>query len=125
MSGVGGKEKPYEVELKNGNDKPVDLLINKGDYVQFNSKDGRDHQVIQGLATNTEHGDTAPDANEHSADAGSRPAADVLDSGIIKPDEGYLLQFNKIGKYAFHDNYDHAYTITVIVYDPSKNPKAQ
>ncbi len=110
----------YEVQLIRGTKEPVDLLLKTGDYVQFNSKDGGEHQIIQGKNTNTEHGDTAPATNDH-AEAGDRPEkAKALDSGIIKPDEGYLIQFNNTGKYEFHDNYDHDYTITVIVYDPNK-----
>ena len=115
----GTKENPFQVALKKDNKDPVDLLIKTGDYVQFNSKDGGEHQIIQGKPT-TEHGNTSPANNEH-IESDSRPEqSKALDSGIIKPDEGYLLQFNKTGKYEFHDNYSHEYTITIIAYDPNK-----
>ncbi len=116
----------YEVQLIKGTKAPVDLLLKTGDYVQFNSKDDGEHQIIQGRNTNTEHGDTSPANNEHIEDGESRPEkAKVLDSGIIKGDEGYLLQFNSTGKFEFHDNYDHDYTITVIVYDPNGKTKLE
>lgn len=97
----------YEVALKKGIKEPIDLLISTGDYIQFNSKDGREHQIIQGASTKTEHG-------------GDPHVPSPLDSGVIKADEGYLLQFNNIGKFEFHDNYDHNITITIIAYDPNK-----
>jgi plastocyanin len=103
----GTKENPYNIDLKKENKDPIDLLIKTGEYVQFNSKDGGEHQIIQGASTNTEHGATLH-------------VPSPLDSGVIKADEGYLLQFSKTGKYEFHDNYDHKYTITIIAYDPNK-----
>lgn len=116
----------YEVQLKKVNKEPIDLVLKTGDYVQFNSKDDGEHQIIQGLATNTEHGESSPGQNEHAEANGSRPEkTKALDSGVIKADEGFLLQFNTQGKYEFHDNYDHDYTITVIVYDPNGKTKIE
>lgn len=89
------------VALKKSNNQPIDLLIKAGEYVQFNSADGEQHQVVQGHNSNTTHGEN------------------MLDSGVFDGDEGYKIQFTKIGKYEFHDNNDHDYTITVIVYDPN------
>lgn len=90
----------YEIELKKENKDPIDLLIKKDEYVQFNSKDGGQHQIVQGGHDNTEH------------------AQQSLDSTVFSGDEGYLVQFKKTGKYEFHDNYDHDYTMTIIVYEP-------
>lgn len=95
----------YEVQLRKENKDPIDLLIKKGESVQFNSKDGGQHQIVQGGHGNTTHGTSS------------------LDSGVFNNDEGYLLEFKETGKYDFHDNYDHDYTITVIVYDPDKKPE--
>lgn len=116
----------YEIQLKKSNKEPIDLVIKIGDYVQFNSKDGGEHQIIQGLATNTEHGDTSPSGNDHAEAGDSRPAKEkALDSGVLKGDEGFLLQFNTQGKYEFHDNYDHDYTISILVYNPNAPQKIQ
>ncbi len=119
-STLGTKENPHVVSLTKDQSKPVDLLINVGDYVQFNSKDGGEHQIIQGKPT-ADHGhDEYADA-VHGEEHGKTDSP--LDSGVIKSDEGYLLQFNNIGKFEFHDNYNHDSEITVIVYD--KNKKAE
>ncbi|MES2876676.1 MAG: hypothetical protein V4678_04380 [Patescibacteria group bacterium] len=116
-STLGSKENPHQVSLTKDQTKPVDLLINVGDYVQFNSKDGSEHQIIQGKPT-ADHGhDEYADA-VHGEEHGATDSP--LDSGIIKADEGYLVQFKEIGKLEFHDNYNHDYAITVIVYDKDK-----
>jgi plastocyanin len=114
---LGTKQNPYQVSLTKDGEEPIDLLINVGDYVQFNSKDGGEHQVIQGKPT-ADHGhDEYADAI-HGEEHGKTDSP--LDSGVIKADEGYLLQFKNVGKYEFHDNYNHHYAITVIVYDKDK-----
>lgn len=114
---LGTKNNPNEVDLTRYREEPIDLLINTGEYVQFNSKDGGEHQVIQGKPT-VEHGhDELSDAT-NGEDHGT--VKSPLDSGIIKANEGYLVQFNNIGKYEFHDNYNHHYAITIIVYDKNK-----
>ncbi len=114
---LGTKENPHIVSLTKDQTKPVDLLINVGDYVQFNSKDGSEHQIIQGKPT-ADHGhDEYADA-VHGEAHGATDSP--LDSGVIQADEGYLVQFNTIGKLEFHDNYNHDYAITVIVYDKDK-----
>ncbi len=104
---IGTKSNPHLVPLTKDNKKPIDVLLKTGEYVQFNSRDGGDHQIIQGIASNTNHG------------AASGHAASSLDSGVIKSDEGYLLQFNDVGKFEFHDRFFHDYTISIIVYDPN------
>jgi plastocyanin len=116
-SSLGSKQNPHQVSLTKDQTKPVDLLIDVGDYVQFNSKDGGEHQIIQGKPT-ADHGhDEYADAvhgEEHGA------ADSPLDSGVFKADEGYIVQFNDVGKYEFHDNYNHDYEISIIVYDKDK-----
>lgn len=114
---VGTKENPHMVSLTKDQTKPVDLLINIGDYVQFNSKDGSEHQIIQGKPTQ-DHGHASGTDALHEEEHGE--ASSPLDSGPFQSDEGYRVQFNELGKYDFHDNYNHDYTITVIVYDKDK-----
>lgn len=115
---LGSKENPHVVSLTKDQTEPVDLLINVGDYVQFNSKDGSEHQIIQGKPT-ADHGhDEYADA-VHGEAHGATDSP--LDSGIFKADEGYLLQLKNVGKYEFHDNFNHDYAISVIVYDKSKS----
>lgn len=94
----------HNVDLRKDNNQPIDLLVNTGEYVQFNSKDGGKHQIVAGGHTGGDHGGHGQ-----------------VDSGVFNDDQGYLLQFKEIGKFDFHDNLDRDYTITVIVYDPSKS----
>lgn len=108
-SPLGTKENPHEVALTSDNQEPIDLVVKTGEYVQFNSKDGKEHQIVNG-SSSEQHGATS------TGHEGSE-----LSTGIIKSDEGYLLQFNEVGKFDFHDNYNHHYTISVLVYDPSKS----
>lgn len=115
---LGSMENPHLVSLTKDQTEPVDLLINVGDYVQFNSKDGGEHQLIQGKPT-ADHGHDEYANAVHGEAHGTVTSA--LDSGVIKADEGYLLQFKNVGKYDFHDNYNHNYSITVIVYDKNKS----
>ena len=115
---LGSKENPHQVSLTGTQTEPIDLLVDVGDYVQFNSRDGREHQVIQGKPT-ADHGhDEYADAVHGEAHG---LADSPLDSGIIKADEGYLVQFTTVGKFDFHDNYNHDYAITVISYDKDKS----
>lgn len=122
---LGSKENPHEIALTESQKEPIDILINVGDYVQFNSKDGGEHQIIQGKPT-VEHGhDTGVDAGHDETGAAEEGESHgvttaPLDSGVFKADEGYSLQFKNVGKYEFHDNYNHEYAITVIVYDKDK-----
>ncbi len=94
----------HNVDVHRDNDQPIDLLVNKGEYVQFNSKDGGNHQIVLGG-----HG------SDHHGGEGQ------IDSGVFKAEEGYRVQFKESGKFNFHDNLDRDYTITIIVYDPSKS----
>ena len=114
---VGSKQNPHQVSLTKSQEAPIDLLIDVGDYVQFNSKDGGEHQIIQGKPT-ADHGhDEYADAVHGEAHG---TAVSPLDSGIFEADEGYLVQFNDVGKFDFHDNFNHHYAITVIVYDKDR-----
>lgn len=101
-----GDKTVHTVDIKKENNQPIDLLIKKGEFVQFNSKDGGEHQIVQGEHSSELHGGNG-----------------LIDSGVFKGDEGYLLEFKEIGKFNFHDNLDRDYSITVIVYDPSQSPE--
>lgn len=119
-STLGSRQNPHKVKLTKSETDPVDLLINVGDYVQFDSDDAKEHQIIQGKPTE-DHGHDALSDATHGEEHGitNKP----LDSGIIKADEGYLVQFKNVGKFEFHDNFNHDYAITVIVYDKDKKLK--
>ncbi len=95
----------HHVALTEKGADPADLLIEVGEYVQFDSKDGRIHDIASGA------GDGYDEHHDHTATG--------LESGDFKPDEGYLVQFKKIGSYYFHDHLHPTLTISVAVYQPS------
>lgn len=86
--------------LKNKAD-PEIVLAKTGDYVQFNAKDGKEHNLSQGS------GNAATDDHAHN-EVG-------LESGVFKSDEAYKIQFKKVGIYSFHDHNNPDTYIRVIV----------
>ncbi len=94
----------HHVALNSSGADPTDLLIKKGEYVEFDSKDGKIHDIASGV------GDGDAEHHDHTATG--------VESGDFKADEGYLVQFNKIGSFYFHDHLHPALTISVAVYEP-------
>ncbi len=95
----------HHVALTDKGADPADLLITVGEYVEFDSKDGKVHDIAIGA------GDGDGEHHDHTATG--------LESGDFKADEGYRVQFNKIGSYYFHDHRRPSLTISVAVYQPS------
>lgn len=90
-----------------GNKADPDIVLAKvGDYVQFNSKDGKEHNLAQGS------GNAVDESHAHNQTG--------PDSGKFKRDEAYKVQFKKVGIYAFHDHYNPDLYIRVIVDDKKK-----
>ncbi len=85
---------------------PEIVLAKVGDYVQFNAKDGKEHNLSQGSGN-------AVDENHAHAEKG-------LESGVFKGDEAYKIQFKKVGIYAFHDHFNPNTYIRVIVDDKNE-----
>ena len=100
-------------ETKTKNIHMVDLLSNRaepdivsaktGDFVQFNSMDGKEHNLSQGSGN-------AVDEN-HSHDKTG------MESGVFKSDEAYKIQFKKSGIYSFHDHFNPDVYIRLVVKD--------
>ena len=82
---------------------PEIVLARVGDYVQFNSRDGKNHDLEQGS------GNAIDESHDHKEFA--------LGSGNFTKDEAYKVQFKKVGIYAFHDHYNPDIYIRVIVDD--------
>lgn len=97
------------VNLYSDHADPNAIDIKVGEYVQFDSKDGKNHVVAQGK------GNDYGNDHEHSADG--------LESPEFGPDEGYKVNFKKTGTYFFHDHENPNDFITVIVYDPANPAK--
>jgi plastocyanin len=86
--------------------KLVFLRLPIGDYAQFNSNDGEKHDIAQG------QGDGFGASHEHDKSG--------QESGTFSADEGYKVQFKKVGIYEFHDHFHPATHVTVIAYDPNE-----
>jgi plastocyanin len=83
---------------------PNTLAIKVGEYIQFNSNDGKQHQIAQGK------GHDFGEDHEHIEGG--------LESGTFAADEAFKVQFKQQGTYFFHDNLNPSITISVVVYDP-------
>jgi plastocyanin len=82
---------------------PEIILVKVGDYVQFNARDGKEHNLSQGS------GNATSDNHAHEETG--------LESGVFKSDEAYKIQFKKVGIYSFHDHNNPDTYIRVIVDD--------
>ncbi len=101
---VNTTENIYYVALNEKNAIPAELLIKRGEFVQFNSNDGKSHDISTGKGNDY--------GREHDHEG-------TTQSGPFGADEGYKVQFNLIGTYYFHDHNNPDITITVAVYDPN------
>lgn len=86
---------------------PDTIAVPLGNYVQFNSKDGKTHDLSFGEG-GVEH--------VHSG---------KFYSGDFSANEGWRVQFNQEGTFYFHDHLNPKISILIIVYSPGKNYKIQ
>lgn len=86
---------------------PKEILVKVGDLVQFDSKDGKTHNIASGK------GNDYGKAHEHMGVVG-------IESGEFGADEGYRVQFKEVGSFFFHDHLSPNITVSVIVYDSTK-----
>lgn len=81
---------------------PNAIAVATGSYVQFNSADGKSHNLSIGKGG---------DAHEHTG---------KFYSGEFQADEGWRVQFNEEGSFTFHDHFNPKINIVVVVYTPGK-----
>lgn len=91
----------HQVLLLQDRAEPGTLLVNVGEFVQFNSKDGRSHNLAQGRGNNFGH--------DHDHEPG-------LESGIFGPDEAYRVEIKNPGTYFFHDHVHPELSATAVAY---------
>lgn len=84
---------------------PDTIALKVGDYVQFNSADGKSHNLSLGKG-----------GEEHSHKG-------KFYSGEFKADEAWRVQFKEEGTFFFHDHLNPKITILVVVYTPDKEYK--
>lgn len=95
--------------------KPDTLTVKVGEYVQFNSADGEQHNLGIGGGEDGDH--VAHEAeHEHVGD---------FSSGDFGADEAWRVQFKQVGTYKFHDHYHPKLNILVVVYSPNGTAKIQ
>jgi hypothetical protein len=110
---LGSRERPivknqcddYCVALRVGGASPDSIAVPTGSYVQFNSADGKTHNLSQGSG-GEEH-------NHHGK----------FYSGEFKANEAWRVQFNNEGSFIFHDHFNPTISILVVVYSPGKEYK--
>lgn len=90
---------------------PDTLAIEKGQFVQFNTSDGKRHEIGIGGG---EDAHSHSDEHEHLSD---------YTSGNFGPGEAWRVQFKQVGTYKLHDHKNPKLTILVVVYDPSNPSK--
>lgn len=96
----------HHVSLLKNKASPSELIVKLGETVQFDSRDGKNHDIAQGP------GNEFKKAHDHPE--GSK------ESGPFGPNEGYKISFTKPGTYHFHDHLNPKIFVAVVVYDPSK-----
>ncbi|MBW3538137.1 hypothetical protein KY386_01430 [Candidatus Parcubacteria bacterium] len=96
----------HQVALLADHAEPTALIVKLGESVQFNSRDGKPHNIGQG------------GGNENGKDH-EHPRG-VLESGRFGADEAYRLRFGQTGSYDFHDHLNPHIFVTVVVYDPER-----
>ncbi|MEO7617359.1 MAG: plastocyanin/azurin family copper-binding protein [Candidatus Saccharibacteria bacterium] len=96
----------HNVELRSNGAIPTAIAIVKGSYVEFDTKDGRSHNIYEG-------GGHAHSDNSSSSSAGP-------ESGVFGPGSGYRVTFSQTGTYEFHDHLHDNIAVTVIVYESKK-----
>ena len=84
---------------------PANLLIKTGEYVEFDSKDGKTHDIASGIGNG--------DGEKHDHQQGE------VESGDFGPDEGYLVLFKTVGTFYFHDHLYPNINESIGAYDPA------
>lgn len=95
------------VALTENGASPNSIAIATGSYVQFNSADGKSHNLSIGEGGH-EH--------EHTG---------KFYSGEFQADEAWRVQFNDEGTFKFHDHFNPNINVIVVVYTPGKEYRVE
>lgn len=95
------------VALRKDGANPNSIAVALDSYVQFNSADGKSHNLSIGKGG---------DEHEHTG---------KYYSGEFQADEAWRVQFKEEGTYTFHDHLNPKINIVVIVYQPGKDYKVE
>lgn len=86
---------------------PATVTVKVGESVQFNSADGKRHNLSLGLG-----GEEHQHTGQYS-------------SGDFQADEGWQVAFKQAGTFKFHDHFNPKINILVVAYEPGKDFKIQ
>jgi plastocyanin len=95
----------HMVSLLQDGAEPDIIIAKPGDYVQFNARDGTEHNLSQGSGNAS--------SNDHLHDGAG------IGSGVFQSDEAYKVQFKKQGIYSFHDHLNPDIYVRVVVKNQS------
>ncbi len=98
-SGEMSLQNDVAVSLRDEGAVPDTITVRAGQTVQFNSADGRSHNLSLGKG-GEEHNHRGPFA-----------------SGEFGADEAWRVQFKQAGSYFFHDHYNPSSIVLVVVYE--------
>ncbi len=96
------------VELTPDGMKPDELALKVGEFVQFNSVDGKSHNIAEGDGKDTHAGHGDPEFHDHVGG---------FVSGEFGADEAWRVQFKKPGTYKLHDHHNPNQKILIVVYE--------
>ena len=99
--------------------KPDNLAVKVGDFVQFNTLDGKLHNISMGA------GKDGHESDDHSAHNPDHEHIGDYSSGDFGENEAWRVQFKKAGTYRLHDHYNPNLEILVVVYEPGAVDKIQ
>lgn len=91
--------------------RPDELAVKVGEFVQFNSADGKRHNISLG------EGAGGTEDSGHAAHEGKHEHTSGYTSGDFEADEAWRVQFKEPGTYYLHDHYNPELNILVIVYE--------
>lgn len=100
------------VNIEHDQINPNELAVKVGEFVQFNSKDGRVHNLALGNGTG-HHGDSG---HEDDPVNNSHEHLGSLQSGEFGADEAWRVQFTDPGTFIIHDHNNPELSILVVVY---------
>lgn len=113
---ASGQNGVSHVYLESTGAKPDLITIDIGQTVQFNARDGRNHQIVQ--EANAEHktsvlpGWLVKTAQAHGQ---QQHQAGGIQSGTFGPDEAFQAKFDKRGIYKFADHLNPNISVVVVV----------
>jgi plastocyanin len=95
------------ISLKEGSAEPTLVTVEAGSDVQFNSSDGKMHNLSL-VHSGIQHHDESR-----------------YESGDFGANEAWKVQFKQDGSFTFHDKYNDKIQVSVVVYTPGKDYKIQ